>query len=370
MKNILFCADGTWNGTSVDEDKDGVPDITNVLKLFHLLEGDTTLDSRRMRDEVEKRLAQGGVTTQLAKYVHGVGDSSNPIMRLLGGVFGSGIIARIVRGYTFISRNYEEGDRIFIIGFSRGAYTARALAGMISSTGLLSPAQVDLSDKGVAYSLGIAAWRMYREKAAEQQRDNKTLAGVFADLISSMPGYARIPLRKEQLRAAPVAAVAVWDTVGSLGLPSFDDEGRAVDAFRFADDQLSKNVANGIHAVSYHERRANFQPTLWQDRDGIKQCRFGGAHADVGGGYPARESGLSNIALKWMMGELASLDVAFKEFPADWTMDELAPLHEPWTTGVFAALPHAERPWPAPPHGLVDHPSLITRLKAQPVFPF
>jgi uncharacterized protein (DUF2235 family) len=359
MKNIVFCADGTWNGTSVDEDQDGVPDITNVLKLFHLLQGETTLDSRRLQDEAEKVLKQGESVTQVAKYLHGVGDSSNPIMKLLGGVFGSGMIARIVRGYTFISRNYEEGDCIFIVGFSRGAYTARALAGMISSVGLLNKANVNLSDKDLTYSLGISAWRMYREKAGKKQKE-KSMREIFADFIASMPGYSRISLRDDQLRAAPVTGVAVWDTVGSLGLPCFDKDGKAVDAFRFADDVLSENVQHGIHALSYHERRGNFQPTLWRERTRIKQYRFGGAHADVGGGYPGDESALSNIALEWMLDELRPLNVLFKEFPAAWPKDGFAPLHEPWLSGVFAALPNAERIWPKP-DPCVDHPTLVAR---------
>lgn len=362
MKNIVFCADGTWNGTSVDEDHDGVPNTTNVLKLFHLLEGDTTLDSRRLQDEAEKVLTQDGNVTQVAKYLHGVGDSANPVLRLLGGVFGAGVIARIIRGYTFISRNYEDGDRICIIGFSRGAYTARALGGMISSVGLLNKANLELSDKELAYRLGIAAWRMYREQARDKQV-NRSMRQIFADLISNMPGYARVPLRTDQVRAAPIEVVAVWDTVGSLGLPSFDGDGKMIDAFRFADDLLSNNVMNGIHAVSWHERRSNFQPTLWQKRGGIKQFLFGGAHADVGGGYSELDSALSNIALKWMIDELAPLNILFKEFPASWAMNELAPIHTPWTSGIFAAIPSAERTWPAL-CGLIDHPSLVTRKKA------
>jgi uncharacterized protein (DUF2235 family) len=362
MKNIVFCADGTWNGTNVDEDHDGVPDVTNVLKLFHLLGGDTTLESRRLQDEAEKVLSQDGKVIQVAKYLHGVGDSDNPLMRLLGGVFGSGVIARIVRGYTFISRNYEDGDRIFIVGFSRGAYTARALGGMISGVGLLSKSSVDLSDKELAYSLGVGAWRMYREKAKDRQVD-QSIKQALADLISSMPGYARIPLRSDQLRPASIQAIAVWDTVGSLGLPSFDGDGKMIDAFRFADDLLSANVQTGIHAVSWHERRANFQPTLWQRRDGIKQYLFGGAHADVGGGYPETESALSNIALKWMIDELGPLNMQFKEFPTSWSGSELANIHKPWTSGIFAKLPHAERSWPDV-CGLIDHPSLVARKKA------
>ena len=87
-----------------------------------------------------------------------MGDSSNPVIKVLGGVFGVGIIARIVRGYTFLSRWYEPGDAIYIVGFSRGAYTARALAGVIAKVGLLNRATYDPEDKAEAYRLAVAAW--------------------------------------------------------------------------------------------------------------------------------------------------------------------------------------------------------------------
>lgn len=132
-KNIVFCADGTWNGpgtvlTTLEIDSaDGSgklpPDaITNVVKLFANLAGHVTPDTVALRYEAEKLL--DGL--QIAKVLHGVGDSSNPILKVLGGVFGVGVIARILRGYTFLSRNYLPGDAIHILGFSRGAYTARA----------------------------------------------------------------------------------------------------------------------------------------------------------------------------------------------------------------------------------------------------
>lgn len=358
MKNIVFCADGTWNGTDVDKDEDGVPDTTNVLKLFHLLAGETALQTRRLKDEDEKALHEGAAPVQVAKYLHGVGDSSNPIKRLLGGTFGAGVIARIVRGYTFISRNYDPGDKVFAVGFSRGAYTARALAGMISSVGLLNKAQLDLSDKEQAYALGTSAWRQYRDNARKAQPD-ASLRQKLASMISDLPGFARIPLRGDDLLPAPVAGVAVWDTVGALGIPNAGSAGKAVDAYRFADDKLSANVAVGLHAVSLHEQRDTFAPTLWQQRDNITQMWFAGAHADVGGGYPASESGLSNIALQWMVQELDKLQVMFKPFPHDWPLDHAAGMHEPWKEGVFAKLPRGPRAWDG--YHLVEHDTLALR---------
>src|SRR5262245_17603187 len=138
-KNIVFCADGTWNSPSQDEDSDETADPTNVYKLFFCLAGADLPDTLLTANEQEKEFVNNDATLQVSKYIHGVGDSRNPIRRLMGGTFGAGMISRIVRGYTFISRNYEPGAKIFIVGFSRGAYTARALGGLIASQGVLAP---------------------------------------------------------------------------------------------------------------------------------------------------------------------------------------------------------------------------------------
>jgi len=95
-------------------------------------------------------LDAGDNVAQIAKYMHGVADSTTFVMRLQGGTLGVGVVARIVRGYTFISRHYRSGDAIHIAGFSRGAYTARALAGMIAKVGLFNPAAYDAGDKNQA----------------------------------------------------------------------------------------------------------------------------------------------------------------------------------------------------------------------------
>lgn len=367
MKYIVFCADGTWNGQDVDDDKDGLPDATNVLKAFHLLQGETTLETRRLKDESEKVLGDPERPQLVAKYLHGVGDSDNPIIKVLAGAVGAGIIGRIVRGYTFISRNYEDGDRIVILGFSRGAYTARALAGMISSVGLLDPkvmAQVpanedDTSLKAHAYGLGVSAWLRYRENAKATQA-NPTLRQRLANLITTVPLRAKTVPLPDTMVTAPIHAVAVWDTVGALGVPSIGLTSERDDAFRFADDQLSANVAHGLHAVSFNEKRVSFEPTLWQPDDTrINQCWFGGAHSDVGGGYPERESGLSNIALDWMLEELTRLGVPFKPFPVEWVKNVYQEEHTPWKEGFFAAVEPVDRNWGAYP--VVKHSTLTKR---------
>src|SRR5262245_36758687 len=161
-KQIVFCADGTWNGpgdaagtTDIDSASPQDPvvndEVTNVVKLFVNLRGQVTAESQALKNETEMvcKDAAGNVI-QVAKYLHGVGDSKNTVSKVLGGVFGVGVVSRIVRGYTFISRHYEPGDSIHIVGFSRGAYTARALAGMIAKVGLLNSKNYNVNDKDEA----------------------------------------------------------------------------------------------------------------------------------------------------------------------------------------------------------------------------
>ncbi len=188
-KRIVFCADGTWNGPekqtgvapidSVDEHGElQSAKVTNVVKLFANLGGRVTPQTMTLRDEQEKVLADAaGATVQIAKYVHGVGNSESFLKKAMGGMFGMGVIARIVRGYTFISRHYDPGDEIHIVGFSRGAYTARALAGMISSVGLLNRAEYDADGHGRSVSARrrslvqvqehVAAWRRQAHRPGE-----------------------------------------------------------------------------------------------------------------------------------------------------------------------------------------------------------
>ena len=164
-KNIIFCADGTWNGPG--KDLDGKPvaaQPSNVLKLYHWLSGRDSLESTQYAGEAERSLLdETGQTIQIAKYLDGVGYDDNWLVKILGGTFGAGLIARIVRGYTFISRNYAPGDRIYLIGFSRGAYTARALGSLILSNGLLPP---NINDKQQAYRMGCAVWKQHQDALA------------------------------------------------------------------------------------------------------------------------------------------------------------------------------------------------------------
>jgi uncharacterized protein (DUF2235 family) len=344
-KNIIFCADGTWNGPGETNGDDKTASVTNVFKTYVNLDGATTIDSIRLKDEQERVLtAADGTVQQIAKYLHGVGDSDNFLVKALGGAIGSGLITRIVRGYTFVSRNYAVGDRIFIIGFSRGAYTARALAGLIAAKGLLDATQLDLTDKEGAYRLGAAVWYDYRRA---QMRGNTDLLGRLEETVLDLPGFLMRPPPDDKLVAAPIEAVAVWDTVGALGIPEFNAKMMRVDNFRFADLGLSPKVRHGLHAVAADERREDFTPTLWDADPRITQVLFVGSHSDVGGGYPEGECGLSDAALRWMTGQLAQLGVLFSQSPVFVPKpDARGPAHSPWSHTPWDVLPRRSRIFP------------------------
>ena len=354
-KTIVFCADGTWNGPE-DASGESVLDasdvavelsdnaVTNVVKLYANVAGASTAESLALADENEKIAKDAdGAVTQVAKYLHGVGDSSNPFVKIMGGTFGAGVVERIVRGYTFISRNYLPGDAIHICGFSRGAYTARALAGVIASVGLLDPSTYDPTAKMRAYRLGVAAWAKSKTLQLNVHGRLDTVASAIIGLIERV---LAAPLSADNLRPnIPIKSIAVWDTVGSLGIPEYV-QGARVDLFRFVDTALSAQVQNGFHAMALDEQRRDFPVTKWDERNGVAQRWFTGAHADVGGGYPPTESRLSDLALDWVTANLENQGVLMVK-PASYVPDAAnavsQPIHTPWNNPPYDHLGRAPR---------------------------
>jgi glutathione S-transferase len=372
-KTIVFCADGTWNkpadvrgtepadpGASKGDGSQGVlklfkrlakeltgdhdapksGNITNVLKLFDNLTGALTAASKDDPKEREKfAFDDDGRMTQAAKYIHGVGTSPDPVLSAIGGAFGAGLITRIIRGFTFISRHYEEGDDIHVVGFSRGAYTARALGDMIVKVGLLNPSSYDPEDKAAAYRLGIAAW--CRAK-------NMTLAtkSGFLQKIVDLGGKIGGTMIEDRhlIAKVKVKSVAVWDTVGSMGIPRYEgEEDERLDILQFGSNELSPDVESGFHAMAIDEVRRDFPVACWEERQGVEQVWFAGAHSDVGGGYGADTDCklLSDIPLGWMMSKLRSKGVAFQ-----------APLPHRLDGGTKDAICHNSRE--KPPFSLID----------------
>jgi uncharacterized protein (DUF2235 family) len=356
-KNLVFCADGTWNGPGESDPDARTGNPTNVFKLFSNLEGVDTPDSLPFANEQERVARDAkGLVVQHAKYIHGVGDSENPLVKFLGGAFGAGLIARVVRGYTFLSRNYTSGDQIFLVGFSRGAYTARALAGLVAEQGLLDATRLDLDDKEAAYRLGSAVWCQY------QRSIHSSLPGKLESFLADLPGFFSSPPSPDQMLEVRIHAVAVWDTVGGMGIPVFAADREQIDLFKFADTKLNPRVDRGIHAISVDERRGDFVPTLWDSDERIIQVLFPGAHADVGGGYPTigQESGLSDGALDWMTRQLNGLGLLLAPSRATIPVPiPTGPAHQPWQHLPWTCLPTGERTFPA---GLNIHQSVLDRF--------
>ena len=359
-KAIVFCADGTWNGpqeqtgkTVIDGD-DNAGELlgdssTNVLKLYANLAGRPIVETLALHNEQEKRLVDAaGNTVQIAKYIHGVGDSRNPINKVLGGVFGMGVISRVVRGYTFISRHYRPGDAIYISGFSRGAYTARTLAGMIARVGLLNPQRYDVNDKEEAYRRGLAAWNRSKGITLNGKSEVVRLANRFLDFIESFVSHATLSA-DDLVPDVPIQAVGVWDTVGSMGVPLYLKDKR-YDVFRFTDTTLSDKVHFGFHAMAIDELRKDFPVTQWLPRakGQVEQVWFVGAHADVGGGYAERESRLSDVALEWMMRKLQGTGMTLAT-PLSCVPDCACSLQQP------------HKPWEKPPFNLLGKKAISTR---------
>jgi uncharacterized protein (DUF2235 family) len=361
-KNIVLCLDGTWNGPN--SETRGVLTPTNVQKVFENLKGSTPLGPEDNELEITYTEGAGGAS-QVAKYIHGVGNVDNLLARMAEGAVGLGLIARIIRGYTYLSRQYQPGDQIYIVGFSRGAYTARALAGFVTGKGLLDWDAMQLTaGSESSYSAGLSAWRQYKESV---HGGAPSLLHALADSFTTL--YDRVelglhpPPALQLVTDVPIKVVAVWDTVGALGIPDIHTEGNTLvrlDEFRFCNNDLSEHVESGFQALAVDEQRVDFTPTLWNSRSGVVQVLFPGAHADVGGGYPPNESGLSNGALLWMTNCLSLAGVLFARMPP-WEPNACDVAHRPWAGEPYALAP---REFP-PLLGLSQR--VVQRLAAQTV---
>ena len=259
MANIVICADGTWNRPEEDIEKD-FP--TNVLRLARAIKPST------------------GSLKQHVFYDWGLGSYHN---NMSAGATGRGIHKNILDGYRYIVQNYASGDKIYLFGFSRGAYTVRALCGLINNCGILKRPDAKRITE---------AWDIYKSAHRDKHPD-----GVDARKFRS--DYCH--------RSRRVHFVGVWDTVGALGIP-FSLMGLFEGKDEFYDTKMGSNVSFARHALAIDEQREDFEPTIWSSRTGVdlKQVWFAGVHADVGGSYPPdKDSGLiaADAPLEWMVSE-------------------------------------------------------------------
>ena len=282
MKNIILCSDGTGNSAIKGRG-------TNVFKLYEALD----------------RTGSPCHTPQLAFYDDGVGTRGFRLFRILGGAFGLGL-ARNVRGlYLNLVRTYDEGDRIYLFGFSRGAFTVRVLAGMIYACGIVSRNHEDgrrLKERELRRAV-VAAHKVSRS-------EYRTALNWIGGLLR------RRQARRSEGEDIPIQMIGVWDTVDAVGLP-FKDMADALNwifHFKLPDVELPSNVERAFHALAIDDERATFHPVLWDEtkkdpKQILEQVWFAGVHANVGGGYP--KQGMSLVSLTWMMKKAKACGLRF-----------------------------------------------------------
>jgi uncharacterized protein (DUF2235 family) len=296
-KNIVICADGTGNSTVKGRG-------TNVFKLYEAV------------DENGHRFdTSGRVIEQVAIYHDGVGTESLKWLRLLAGATGWGLSRNVKDLYAALARVYRPGDRIYLFGFSRGAFTVRTLAGLIAACGIPDRSEKNFQTNEIFRKAIEKRYRDYRRKYQTLlEKGFRAIFGRFISRPSLSDLYADEVRWSKGDKTHLVDFVGVWDTVDAVGLPLAiaDIWNQVVYAFKFPEGKLNKEVAVGRHALALDEARTSFAPVLWNEEDfkpagdpRIKQVWFAGVHSNVGGGYP--HQGMSLVALDWMMSEAASM---------------------------------------------------------------
>jgi type VI secretion system (T6SS) phospholipase Tle1-like effector len=325
-RNLVLCCDGTGNIWGNGHD-------TNVVKLVRLLQKDDQ---------------------QCVYYDPGVGTTDNfppvglwnrfkeNVRRLVGLTLADGLYDSIGRGYQFLIDNFREGDRISVFGFSRGAFTARSIAGIVNEFGIVQ--------SGAKTLVALIVRTYFMKPHQRAARPDKSRQGVAADIRQNFCS----PAGSE----AHIHFLGVWDTVASVGLLGLKIKTDA--------NVRIKNYQHVRHAVALHETRWKYSPRLYTDsgapkRQGqtYKQVWFNGCHSDVGGSYAEAE--LSNLSLRWMIDEASApgVDLRFSSEagnvignPNGLLHDE--PFQSPWWTLV--GLANRFRPV-----GAIDHPSVGQR---------
>lgn len=352
-KNIVLCCDGTANELATDR--------TNVLKLCLLT----------IKNDQQRVYYQPGIGTADVPGV--INFMERWLSRMAARAFGAGLADNIGSAYSFLVTNYDIGDQIFLFGFSRGAYTARAVAGLVQAFGLLRRD----NDNLIPYAIRI----LTRLQKASTDRER-------ARCFSALEAY-----RSNFSWAAPeIWFVGVWDTVYSVSW--FDN---ALIPF----SANNPKIRVGRHAISIDERRAYFRSNLWRPAappnpsgpQDIKQVWFAGVHSDVGGGYPEEDSGLSKIALQWMLreaeaagllidptrrDEVLGLSTSAKYVPPDpnatmhdslekwwWTAEVIPKRHWNWVKGREEHRMNLGRRRVLPPGALI-HRSVTQRTGYKP----
>lgn len=243
-KNIVLLFDGTWMT---------LKDNTSIGRMYKFLASDSK---------------------QVLFYDPGVGSSNDVADKALGGAFGVGVEKNILDGYDFLRKNYENGDKVYVFGFSRGAYTARSFVGFIDYVGICV-------DKRKSISELFSIYKNKTDNSAKSLRDSGLTFSV------------------------PVEFIGVFDTVKSIGSPlNWTGINKL---WNFHNSSICKNTKNAYQALAIDEARPNFEAVVWSDAPpdcAVEQRWFAGSHGDIGGGYENEFEDLhANYVLSWMLNK-------------------------------------------------------------------
>ncbi|SFT75295.1 DUF2235 domain-containing protein [Sedimentitalea nanhaiensis] len=280
-RKLIVCLDGTGNEVEKHE--------SNILRLYKCLKHDEN---------------------QLVYYEPGVGTlSTRPFARtlfqtpkrILGLMVGLGLESNVLRAYEFLCRNYREGDRLYFFGYSRGAYTARVLAGFLNDFGLVAPHELHLIGP---------VFRAYRRLRNDGPREQ------FEPL--------RISEQFFHIRRVPIRFLGLFDTVSSL-IRIKPQMGTFIEYGTHSSVDENPSVRAVRHALSIDERRRFFGVQMWKEgqdyhgtrfrsktnppKQDVKQVWFSGTHTDIAGSVSEKEAGLTKITMCWMRQELDGLGV-------------------------------------------------------------
>jgi uncharacterized protein (DUF2235 family) len=299
-RNLIVCFDGTNNQFGAHD--------TNVVRLVQALE----------------RFGE----RQLVYYDPGVGTLPEPgllahvasrLSELVGLAFGVGLVGKIERAYAFLMRNWQPGDRVFLFGFSRGAYTARALAGLLHMFGLLRPSHENL----LPYVM-----RLFRSSRRIEDKKKAKIWRLSAQFRNTFACDAGVEHRRFR-----VHFVGVWDTVSSVGW--------IWDPVKFVHTAANPSIATVRHAVSIDERRSFFRQNLFAaDVHGqdLIELWFPGSHCDVGGGYPEDHGGLWRESFAWMLDEAKKAGMLTDPEQERRVLTRATPPEKPWAEPQHESL--------------------------------
>lgn len=278
-KNLVICCDGTDNEFGVNN--------TNVVRLLSLA---------LKQDEQQIVFYEPGLGTFPASGA--ITPLQKWFTKKLGSAFGLGLSQNLAVCYEFLVEHYKPSDRIYLFGFSRGAYTARALAALIHVVGLMRTKNSNL----VPYAI-----KLFESAAGKAKKKNEK-----AERLSGKKQPLDLSICDEFKRVFCIAPeihfIGVWDTVSSIGT--------IFDPYNLPHTRWNPSVKIVRHAISIDEERKFFRTNLWASSEqytNVKQVWFAGVHADIGGGYEESESGLAKITLQWMLDEAREAALAIDE---------------------------------------------------------